>query len=151
MHCNAGSECVAHRLSILGPRLFLCASVALECTSNAGGCHSLTLNQASTVAWAFGQLHVRQPMFWQKLTEDLPPLRSPDGFAAPPALVIRLLWGMALAGHRNVAVLQSVSMWMNNGVQLRLCKDEHILPILRSFAMLQYSPGRVAHFSRTRD
>ena len=102
---------------------------------------SLTLNQSSTVAWAFGQLRIRQPGFWRNLTSDFPTLRSPDGFAAPPAVVVRMLWGMAMAGHRNVAVLQNAAAWMNNGVQLQLCRSEYIAPIIRSFAMLQFSPG----------
>eukprot|EP00892_Ulva_mutabilis_P000541 jgi/Ulvmu1/10488/UM064_0025.1 len=102
---------------------------------------SLTLNQSSTVAWAFGQLGIRYPGFWHKLTSTHPVLRSADGFAAPNAVVVRLLWGMASAGHRNVAVLQSIAGWMNNGVQLKLCRSDYVPPIIRSFAMLHYSPG----------
>lgn len=85
---------------------------------------------------------MRQPGFWHRVTLDFPVLRSADGIAAPSAVVVRLLWGMALVGHRNVAVLEKVATWMNNGVQLRLCRSEYIAPIIRSFAMLQFSSGR---------
>lgn len=39
-------------------------------------------------------------------------------------------------------MLDKVATWMNNGVQLQLCRSEYIAPIIRSFAMLQFSPGR---------
>lgn len=108
----------------------------------------LTLNQSSTVVWAFGQLGIRSPRFWHQLTASFPALRCTDGFAAPNAVVVRLLWGMASAGHRNVAILRNVAAWMNNGVQLKLCRSDHVAPIIRSFAILQYSPGQCSQSTK---